>query len=70
MTIDRLVSRPQLGELFGIKYSNVHLHRLEKTGKFPRRVRLSLNRVGWKASEIQAWIEARAAERDNTPAAA
>jgi prophage regulatory protein len=37
---------------------------MEKLGKFPRRVKLSYRAVAWLEDEIEAWIAARAAERD------
>ena len=49
----------------GIKTSNVHLLRLEGENKFPRRFRLTENRVVWLEDEIDAWIEQRAAARDD-----
>ena len=33
--------------------------RLEREGKFPRRVQLSPGRVGWIGSEILNWIKSR-----------
>lgn len=36
------------------------LWRLEKAGRFPRRVQISEGRVGWYADEIAAWQEQRA----------
>lgn len=47
----------------GIVYSKVQLWRLERTGKFPRRVKLSAMRVAWIESEIDEWIAARIAAR-------
>ena len=35
----------------------------ERAGRFPKRLRLGPNAVGWLASEIQGWISARAGER-------
>lgn len=55
----RYVSRQQLREDFGIGFSRAHLARLEKAGNFPRRVKLSANRVVWIESEILAWCAAR-----------
>jgi prophage regulatory protein len=34
--------------------------RLEAAGEFPKRVQLSANAVGWRADEVESWIEARA----------
>jgi prophage regulatory protein len=63
MTMPQLIlDKPALRQL-GIGYSPQHLLRLERAGKFPQRVQLSPNRVGWLATEIEAWIEQRAAAR-------
>lgn len=48
-----------------VGYSRMHLFRLERDGKFPKRVPLGPNSVGWLASEIDAWIAARVAQRDS-----
>jgi prophage regulatory protein len=47
-----------------VGYSPMHIWRLEKAGRFPRRVKLGPNSVGWVSTEIDAWIEARISERD------
>lgn len=60
----RYVTRPQLREKFGIPHSKAQLLRLEKAGGFPRRVRLSANRVVWIESEILAWCAARNEARE------
>lgn len=43
----------------GINHSNVHLLRLEKEEKFPRRFYLTENRVGWLEEDIDRWIRER-----------
>lgn len=53
----------------------MHLWRLEKAGRFPRRMKLGPNSVGWLESEIDEWIASRLTERDavlraNNPSAA
>jgi prophage regulatory protein len=48
----------------GIKFSNVHLIRLERAGAFPRRVRLGGVTVAWLADEIEQWQAARIAARE------
>ena len=35
--------------------------RMERRGEFPKRVRLSPGRVGWRQADIEAWISSRAA---------
>lgn len=51
-------------------YKRASLYRLEKEGRFPRRVKLGTGQggaVGWRAEEVGAWIDARAAGREWTP---
>jgi prophage regulatory protein len=52
----------------GIKFCRVHLARLERAKKFPRHIDLGRNRIAWIETEIDQWLRAKAAERDN-PAA-
>ena len=35
--------------------------RMERRGEFPKRVRLSPGRIGWRQADIEAWISSRAA---------
>lgn len=48
---------------YGIPHSRVSLWRLEKEGRFPKRVAISPGRIGWLESEIEAWIKLRADAR-------
>jgi prophage regulatory protein len=57
----RLLPWPELERR--VPYTRQHLGRLEKLDLFPRRVQVGGNRVAWIESEIDAWIEARVAER-------
>jgi len=47
-----------------IPLSRQHVYRLEKSGKFPKRIQFSEGRVGWIASEVEAYLQARAALRE------
>lgn len=47
-----------------ITYSKPHLWRLEKAGKFPKRVAIGAGRYGYVEAEIDAYIESKIAERD------
>lgn len=58
-----LLSRKDLKGI-GIFQSNATLIRAEMRGRFPKRIQLSSGLVCWDRAEIQAWIEARKAERD------
>ena len=44
-------------------YSPMQLWRLEKAGKFPRRIKVGANRVAWLWGEIRQWRDARIAAR-------
>lgn len=63
MTEDRIVLEPERRRMTGISASTAY--RLERRGQFPNRVVLVTNvqgkpeRVGWKLSELQAWIASR-----------
>jgi prophage regulatory protein len=37
-------------------FSEPTLWRLEKSGRFPKRVRLSAKKIFWRKSEIDAWV--------------
>ena len=64
----KLIPYNDLKEKKGIKYSRVHVSRLEKADKFPKHVNLGPQSIGWLEAEVDAWIEARAAERSEKPA--
>jgi predicted DNA-binding transcriptional regulator AlpA len=63
MTLERLlVNRKQLRDL-GVCICSAHVDRLEKRGKFPRRIKLGSyreSRVVWRYKEVLDWIEERA----------
>ena len=53
----------------GVLYSKPHLWRLERADKFPKRVPIGAGRYAYIEAEVDAWIDARIAERDGTEAA-
>ena len=57
----RILSKRQLKEL--VLYSPQHIARLEKAGKFPKRIQLGSNRVGWLESEVLEWLQEKLAAR-------
>jgi prophage regulatory protein len=57
-----MISKRQLKEL--VLFSPQHVARLEKAGKFPMRVQLGPNRVGWVESEVLDWLQKRLDERE------
>lgn len=70
----RLLSYPQLRDR-GVRYTQRHLSNLVQDGKFPRPVVLSTRpngdpaRIAWAEDEIDAWIAALVAKRDEDSAA-
>lgn len=58
----RMLSKRQLKEL--VLYSPQHIARLEKAGKFPLRVQLGSNRVGWVEREVLDWLQTRLDSRE------
>ena len=68
MTKPRLLSKKQVKEI--VLFSYAHIERMEKAGRFPKRVRLSHHprgRCGYVEAEILGWLSARIAERDMLP---
>jgi len=60
----RLLSLKLLNADKGIPYTRAHLLRLMERGEFPRSIHLGPNRVAWIESEIDDWIAARVAARE------
>ena len=60
----RILSKKEVRHL--VLYSPQHIARLERDGKFPRRVRLGQCRVGYIESEVLAWLDERIQQRDDT----
>jgi prophage regulatory protein len=58
---DWVMRKPETIKTTGL--SDPTIWRMEKQGRFPKRIQLGGNSVGWLASEIFAWIEERAIER-------
>ena len=59
----RIIRKPEL--LSRVTLSDCSIWRMEKLGKFPKRVQLGECSVGWFEDEVDAWFEARAAERES-----
>ena len=57
----RLLRLPEI--LRRVPYSEAHIWRLERAGKFPRRARLGANRVVWVEAEIDDWLSCKLGER-------
>jgi prophage regulatory protein len=59
----RIIDKKELKTI--VPYSYQHILRLEKSGKFPLRVKIGESRVGWVEEEIMDWISLKISERDN-----
>ena len=51
---DRIMRSKEVQEMTGL--SRTTIWRLERVGKFPDRVPLGLSSVGWRLSEVEAWV--------------
>ena len=60
----RILSKKDLRAL--VLYSPAHIDRLEKAGRFPKRVQLGPCRVGWVESEVLSWLQERMNRRDTS----
>jgi prophage regulatory protein len=60
-TKERVVRKPELLAMIGL--SDPTIWRMEKDGKFPRRIRLGGNSCGWLLSEVMDFLEQKAKER-------
>ena len=60
---DTILRKPDVLRITG--FSDVTIRGLEKAGNFPRRFKLNPDgkHVGWLESEIQEWMQRRAASR-------
>ena len=60
--LPRIIAWPELRQM--VPYTRQHILKLEKLGRFPRRLSIGAKRIGWLLSEIEAWIGERIADRD------
>lgn len=65
--MDTLLDTAGVCRIVGL--SRQELWRRRRAGTFPEPVRLGGRRVGYSADEVQAWMRARLAERDDLLAA-
>ena len=62
----KFLSKKQVTAL--VLYSPAHIARLERDGKFPKRVLLGPSRVGWVEQEVLDWMQSRIAIRNRLTA--
>jgi len=54
MTVDRIVREKERREITGRSRTTWWLD--ERNGRAPKRVQIGPNAVGWRMSELQAWV--------------
>lgn len=55
--IQSILRLPEVTRVTGLSRSSIY--RLEASGEFPARVKLSESASGWRSGEVQAWIASR-----------
>ncbi|WP_370278582.1 helix-turn-helix transcriptional regulator [Pontibacterium sp.] len=56
----QILRRRDVEKAVGLSCSTIY--RMMDAGTFPKPIRLTPSRVGWKESDIQKWIEDRSSE--------
>lgn len=57
--IPRIITKKELRQL--VPYTPQHILRLEKQGKFPKRIKIGARRVGWYLHVVMQWLDEKAA---------
>ena len=63
--LPRVITRRELRRL--VPYCPQHILRLEKKGKFPKRINVGERRVGWWLHEVTAWLEKKSGADGERP---
>ena len=58
----RFIRRPAVENRTGLSRSTIYL--LMQNGQFPKPVRIGGRAVAWPEADVEAWLNARLAERD------
>lgn len=59
--MDQIIRKPELFSKLSL--SDATIWRMEKSGKFPQRIKLGGNSVGWFENEVEAWLLKKSADR-------
>lgn len=57
----RILRKPDLISM--VRLSDTTIWRMERAGKFPKRIRLGGQSVGWFQHEVNSWLDQKAAAR-------
>ena len=55
--LPRIITRKELRLI--VPFTPQHILRLEKQGKFPKRIQIGERRVGWYLTDVEAWLAER-----------
>ncbi|MFY9240842.1 MAG: AlpA family transcriptional regulator [Roseovarius sp.] len=58
----RFIRRPAVEDQTGLSRSTIYM--LMQNGQFPKPVRIGGRAVAWPEAEVEAWLNARLAERE------
>lgn len=58
--LPRIITKKELRLI--VPYTPQYILRLEKQGKFPKRIRIGARRVGWLLSDVESWLRSRMTE--------
>ena len=61
-TLDRVVRKPEALNRVGL--SDPTIWRMEKEGRFPKRIHIGPQSVGWLESELVRWLEEKKKARN------
>ena len=59
MPEERILRLPAVVKMTGISRSRIYVYMARGTDPFPRSIKLGTNMVGWRQSEIKAWLNSR-----------
>lgn len=57
MTLNKIYRRPDVEHLVGLSRSTLYAMMAE--GTFPKPIKLGKRAVGWRARDIETWLDAR-----------
>ena len=60
---DEIARRPKVESVTGLACSTIYLQM--KNGTFPKPIKIGERAVGWRMSEVNAWLERRTADRED-----
>ena len=60
---DEIARRPKVESVTGLACSTIYLQM--KNGTFPKPIKIGERAVGWRMSEVNAWLEQRTADRED-----